>query len=323
MKKLLAVLLALMLFVLPVAFAEPGVTITDPVVKAQISGMGDPMTIDLTGLEIVIAAGQAGEVPAVQVDIKGEGEKLFGMALNVVDNRVLIAPEGMSRAYYIDVPAEALADESMQNIQMPELDVQAITEKLLSSIEVVNENTIRIPHTAFNDLLEDLMPAIEQIPVPNFDASQVADAFKQMKESNSGVEALVTVNDENGQSFDIELYLVQNGQQTTSPLVKISADVSNGFNLYFEVAEQGSMSVSLVGEAFSFALNTTESSFGIDAKVATSEVATTFTAINAENAIDLQKIAEEDSEQIQSELMMSAGKLIMFLYGKLGMNPAA
>ena len=115
MKKIIALLIALMMLALPFASAET-LLISSPVLSAA------GQTIDLSGLEIAAGINSDENLAVVQIDFNGNGQKLYGITLNVTpDGRVLIAPDGISNVYYMDVPVDVGHDQDAPSLRrLPE-----------------------------------------------------------------------------------------------------------------------------------------------------------------------------------------------------------
>lgn len=117
MKKLLAIVLALMLVTASAALAETAtvLTVANPVITVTEGGQTN--TAELTGTTLTIAAGMAGEepvsdedgfvednrVPTVQFDIVKDGETLLSGELQVIGERMIVNLEGLSRPLAADM----------------------------------------------------------------------------------------------------------------------------------------------------------------------------------------------------------------------------
>ena len=99
MKKLFAILLAVMMFMTVEASAETASTFTifDPMLI--FDNGGDAMAIDLTGMKLEFAATE-GTPTYLRLTIQGNGEGLFDVTAQVEDGHALLDIDGVSQPLY-------------------------------------------------------------------------------------------------------------------------------------------------------------------------------------------------------------------------------
>ena len=318
MKKMIAILVALMLMAMPIALAEPSFTLKDPVLKIN---MGEEMNLDLTGLELVLVGGELGDKAAAEILINGNGETLFSIHANVIGETVLLTADGLSNVYSIKIPADVTSSmEGLQGIQLPEIDVEGIMEILMGSMEM-DGNTIRIPYTAVNDVLEKLVPAVEGLEIPgiNLDPAQFADAVKQLKDTNSGITLEGSYAEaDNGTAISAKAFMIQDSAASADPLFTLDVAVGEDMSFNLDIPGQASLSFATSGEKFTLAMSADGTGFELTASAIVGETEVSFVELDGANAIDVETITEEQATAMTQEVMGAAGNLINFLYGALG-----
>ena len=312
MRKLIAILVALMMFVLPMAMAETALIISDPALKVQF---GQEMNIDLAGLQFVLGAGEADGTPALQLDIYGDGAKLYGVSANIVGKKIVLGFEGVSNTYYAELPEQA---ESLMNLQMPEIDVEAIMEVIQNSVEM-DGNTIRIPYTAVNDILAIVAPAIAELDIPGADLSEIGNIVDQLKASNSGFNIEASYDETgSGANVGVSVYLVESGTASTDALVSMNMVVgSDSFSFDIDVGGQYQLHVGYAGAQFAFTLSGQGMGLEFTCDVSVEDANISFVKLDADNAINAMEISDEESSQLQNELMTAAGPLLGYLQNAL------
>ncbi|MBO4299448.1 MAG: hypothetical protein J5998_11685 [Clostridia bacterium] len=99
MKKLLALVLALMLLMVSAAFAEEANIVEISNFTLTMEAGEEKYEADLSGLNARIAAGFSGELPTVQMDVDHDGEALMGAVMQFIDGSVLLGIDGVSRPF--------------------------------------------------------------------------------------------------------------------------------------------------------------------------------------------------------------------------------
>ena len=326
MKKIVAIMVALLMLVASVASAESAFIISDPVVTVN---MGGDMVIDLTGLELCIAGGELDGMPAGQIDIIGDGAKLMGIAFNITGDKLVFAVEGVSGTYY--VPLEEVMSGvnqlSSMDLSSVDIDTDALMNAVMSGVEFDGEN-FRIPYTTVNDVLEILAPALKDVEIPGVDISELTDAIAELKGSDSGITLEGSYSEsEAGMAASLDVIPVQNGQAGEVAL-KVRVEMGDAFAFAAEIP--GQMTVYFKGAptedgavAFSVGGEMSGTSFDLSATAAMTDVDVTFATLDAINAKNVLEMTEAEQQQVLAELYGAAGNLISYIYGALGMGAAA
>lgn len=320
MKKVLAILVALMMLTAVAASAENVFSFADPVLTLN---MGETQTIDLTGLELVVASEEMNGGIAAQVDINGGGNKLMGISANVVGEKVVFAIDGVSNIYSVEAPMGAVNSFASLDLSALNIDVESLLASVMGSIEM-DGNTMKIPYTAVNDILEAVAPALEGVEIPGFDASGIADSVAQLKESDSGVNLEVTYNQtETSMTFNAVAIPVQNGtagdpalnlglnQDESGVALNIEVPGQGAFYFNMQPIDEEKIKVVLGGEAQGMGFDLT----GI---ASSGEADVEFAALDAGSAIDINTMTDEQREALSGELMSAAAGLIGYVYTALG-----
>ena len=322
MKKLFALLLALMMLALPFASAEQAFTFSDPVI---VVNMGEEMTIDLTGLQLLIAAGQVGEIPAVQIDINGDGQKLYGISMNITQTEALVALDGVSQVLKVAIP-EAATSAANLDLSGLDIDMDALMETLMNGIQV-EDDTITVPYTTVNELLAQVLLAFEGMEIPGVDTTQLTEAAEELLASNSGVTLVGSYTQDEDGSMAVagEAYLVQDGEVQEESLCSLGlAIVGEAVTISLDVKDMGSFGLVIDGEQITISADVMGTSFSLTGKVGSTEADVEFVELDGTDAIDANAMTEEQSEQLSNELMAGASDLINYVYSALGAaEPAA
>ena len=319
MKKILAVLVAVLMMALPFASAQEAFYFADPVLS-----MGEGMDVDLTGLELVFAGGLAGEKDAVKIIVNGNGETLFTIDINVVGTTVLMSATGLSNVYSFTMPEEMGQGLNLDfsNFKLPDEVVEQVTGIVLGAIEIDEETgEMRIPYTAVNDILELVAPYLDQVNIPGMNVDDLIKGLAQMKESDSGIDLRGSFGgDEDGSfTFDFSAYMVDGGVIADEAAFGISMAMAEGsFAMNIDAGEQGNVTIGLEGEQLSIAFVSNETQFSLTGKAGNTDVDVDFVELDGTNAIDFNTLSEEDSAKLSEEFMAGAGALISFVMGALG-----
>lgn len=245
MKKLIALLLALMLLCPTAVFADAAdlYTLSEP--KLTISMNGEESTMDLTGLKIAAAILDDGNT--IAINLLGNDEVLLSGILKLDGDKILMTAEGLSNTYYIDKPDVELDPSDLEdaNIDLSGIDFDALVSNLMESAEINFDDdgniTFYLPHTALNDLLEALSPLLDQIPeaaLPAETKEEALSLFSQLKESDSGIDISGSVTGtDDGMAIAADVIFVNGSEQTEETVLSLSGSMTT--------AEDGSMTIQL------------------------------------------------------------------------------
>ena len=332
MKKLFALLLAALMLLTCAACAETAgdagaIKISD--LTANIDADGETMNLDLAGLELVIAGGQAGETPAARVEINGNGSKLFGLTVNLASDYILVGIDGMSKTFSVQIPESATSVTNLDFSSL-DIDVDALLETIMSGAQISQDGdttTISIPHTVITDVILQVVPAMESMNIEGFDLEQVTQELQEMKEADSGVaiEVVYTEN-EAGTSGKIGAFQVENGGQSDVPAFTANFEMDDAsFSASVEIEEAGTFGFSFApegetGESLRVTINVDAegTKAEISGLVSVSEAEMTFDTLDATNAINVAEMTEEDTEAIQGELISALGGLLGYFFSVMG-----
>ncbi|MDO4865992.1 MAG: hypothetical protein Q4C10_05505 [Clostridia bacterium] len=309
MKKLIALLIALMVFALPFASAET-LLISDPVLSAA------GQTIDLTGLEIAAGVNGNDDFAVVQIDFNGNGQKLYGITLNVTpDGHVLIAPDGISNVYYMDVPMDV---GNLQNIELPQLDLDGVIETLSAGIEM-DGDTIRIPYNVINEALAQIAPQLEGIEIAGVSGAEIAQALTQLKDGNSGITIEASLGDADGaMTISAKGELVQDGTPTGQNVFNANLTLGENVDFTLDLMGQATVHFATNGDRITIGGSAEGTDFELTFTASTNDATPAMTEIDGTNAIDITALSEEETEALGNEIMTAASGLLMFVVGALG-----
>lgn len=329
MKKLFAFFLAVMMFMTVAASAEIASTFTilDPALTID-TGAG-AQTFDLTGMKLDLAATE-GDPIYLRLTIQGDGEGLIDVTAQIADGHALLAFDGVSRPLDVDLPdveTEQSAETEPAELQMPAIDLDSLTEIIMSQAEFGNDEdgnmTFKLPYTALNEIMEAIAPSLESASIPGMDMSEVVSTFARLKESNSGadVEGRIAMAEES-LALNVVITAVQNGEPTDAKLlIDLAADTTNGASLDIDAAGQAKIHIVAKFENGYVALNVDATGGGKSMALkfkltASEEEEVEFAAIDGENAIKVTELEEAD-EALKNEFVNAIGNLINYILSAL------
>ncbi len=322
MKKLFAILLAALMLASS-ACAESAVTfkLADPAVNIDMSGQN--IHFDLTGLELAVATGMAGEMSAARIDINGNGDKLMGATVNVTADRCVIAVDGVSTPLYVTLPA-VTNELSGSDLSGLNIDIESLTNTLISQMEISTEGdttAFKLPYTAVNEVLASVLPALQSKEIGGMDAEKLAGELTKLEDSNSGIniEGSYTAADA-GISAIASVIPVTDGTAAEIAVINLSVSTGDAVDVVVEAPGSGTLHFALTptgdGAASLSASVTAEGLNGeFTARVSVSESDASLPVIeNQEKAINLEEsISEETMQALIGELYAAAGPLITFV----------
>lgn len=253
MKKVFAIVLALMLLTASVALAETAtvLTLTDPLLT--VTQNGETESIDMTGLEVALAAGNAGgEVPTVELNVANGSEVLLSGAMQVQPTGLLVQLDGMSAPLAAEIPsggemaASAVAGLFEQLPQMGGLKLPAFTGVdipklgLISMVQMLGATgddssvTFELPYEMTNMLLSQLMQFKDAVPEEAQQyTSVIFDTIEQMQASNSGFALSGSCVDQGeSETLSVDIFPVSEGVTAEASAVTISlTSAQNQINL--------------------------------------------------------------------------------------------
>lgn len=241
MKKLIAILLAVLMLGSATAWADEAFVLADPVLEVTVEGEDEPMSLDLTGLALVM--GGDSEKQRFAVNLIGQDELLFAASAQLDGDRLLIGIDGLSKTYCVTVPENAPVSTD-GNLSV-ELD-PAILEAVLSEVELDFEGDsilFRLPYTAVYKLLQAIRPSLED----REDAQELLDQLDQMEAEGSGVELSGSLKVADGTEGQLLVQKVEKGVVAEQPILQIDFSAVTGeedgldFSARISTEEEGSL----------------------------------------------------------------------------------
>lgn len=226
MKKLIAVILAVLLLGSAVAFAEsaPALDMKDPVL--EITKEGETALVDLNGLTLRVGALEVEDESYVVLNILGNDELLFRAAACGRDGRVLIAADGISHSLSVPLvsssesaPAAAEAGEEEPSL------ADALLAKLMESAEVGFDGdaiTFHVPYTATNDLLREMLPMLKSVP----NAEELLAQLDELEAQGNGFELNGTLRMSEGLHIVLGVTPVSEGTAADSAAFQLRLDAN-------------------------------------------------------------------------------------------------
>lgn len=229
MKKLLAILLALLMLGSVTAFAEGNECFSLRDIHLVLDGE-EAIDLDLAGLELRFGAlGEDGLV----LNIFGGEELLFrAQAEELEDDTLLLSADGLSHSYLLplsmlgDIDAEEDEDEAVEI----ELDWEPLLEAVLSKLEVTPQGAgihFVLPYEASQELLDELASQLSTVEVVQIDG--LDELVAQLHESQSGIALEGNFKPGfRGFSGDLAVYLVEGGVQPEVASLALDGNLSRG-----------------------------------------------------------------------------------------------
>ena len=131
MKKLLALTLALMLVLASAALAETANILKLSDIQVAVSNGEQEQVMDLGDLNAQIAIGAADGIPTIEVDADDGSQALLCGVMQIVDGKVVMNVEGMSRPSPPAIPTE--------NLPMVGGDPRRPWSEVFANLDSVNE----------------------------------------------------------------------------------------------------------------------------------------------------------------------------------------
>ena len=323
MKKIVAILLAVLLLGSATAFAETATlyTVSDPVLAVDVDG--EQINLDLNGLTIACAVLEEGDAPKFALNVLGNGECLFAAAARLEGNVLLLSAEGLSNTYKVEIPDVASSVQNVQDIDLSGLDTDALMQTITEGVEIDQDGDtmiVTVPYNVLNDVLTQVAPVLQSVEIEGVDMSEFESAVSELVESNSGVTIVAAVKMEDaGMALNADLYPVQDGEQAEQSVLNVSVNTD---------AQQYDFAVSVPDAGVYFNLNVAPETGKITLQVNSDDFDATLSFVvgseegeivvadigDAASAIELTEMVEEDMNTLTNELMQAASGLIGFLY---------
>lgn len=320
MKKVLALILALLMLGTVTAFAENTTlyTFSDPVLDVEAEG--ETMHLALDGLSFAVAPVTVNGEDVYALNIRGDGKPLLAAAFRLVDDKVVFDVDGLSHSY--SAPVMGMSGNGGSAVPELNIDTDALLATLLGSAQLdMDGDTIRfvLPYNAVNELALQLLPTVlESVSLPEgADPNEVLDAIKEMQETDSGVTITGSfTQSENGMSAYLEFTAVEKGESGDAPALTASMVIDDAF------------SMDITAEGMTFHMGILPDTGMIEVTVKSEDLNVAFTGrFGTEEgeikvaelgdpaaAIPVDSMGEQELEELGGEAMMAFNDLLGFLY---------
>ena len=220
MKKLIAVILAVLLLGSTIACAETGpvLDLKDPVL--EFSSGEESGSLDLAGLTLRFGVLGEGDDACLVLNILGDGEPLFAAAAQLDEGRVLVAADGLSHSYAVPMTGAQFVGSSDEDGSAMAALGSDLMEKLMAEAEIGMEGeriTFRLPYTAVNKLLREMLPMLDK--VPNLD--EIVEQLDEMEAQGQGFEVSGSLSMTDGFDAELDLTPVEGGEAAEKPAVRM------------------------------------------------------------------------------------------------------
>ena len=234
MKKILAVILALLLFSAALAESPAQMRVLQ-LDNIEINGA------TLAGLEARLAAGAQDGAATLHMDVYGNGQSLLNLTAQYAGGRLLVGGGSLSRTYALSltsmqIPAQAIdsidmifaALPELGNFELPafngmELPMVRFGELVRSALGGTDGTdgavTARIPSATLMALLDVLVQYGGSYGLP---VDQVAPMLNELKSSGMGLDLVITGRDDAQESrVEIEFVPVNNGVAADAAIARV------------------------------------------------------------------------------------------------------
>jgi len=351
MKKIVSLLLCV-LFVcaLPAAArADNASCFSVSGISVDASMEGQTLSLDFKDLAFIfsLVEDEAGQLAVINIF---DGDKLLLSGSGTLDGRRLyFTVDGLSHTYYADIPVEddTANSASGSGISLSEEELQAIVEQLMEQLEINQDGTtttFRLPYTAVNQLLEQLLPVFAQIPTLDSDTlDKFESAIAEMKETDSGIELNGSFNfSDTSFSGVVNVLMVDNGVAADAPAAYVNFEATVGSEISVKgdlnVQDEGGYTQPIaftltIGETVDFELLSADATlhasfdpassrlllefhqdknqFTLGATVGMSDRELTVCPLgDLAEALDVQSLDEEQMNALQAEFSSAAADLV-------------
>ena len=231
MKKLLAILLALLMLGSVTAFAEENECFSMREIHFVLDGE-EPVDLDLAGLELRFGTfGTEDKEDGLALNILGGGELLFRAQAEEAENdAVLLSADGLSHSYLLPLSMfEDIDVEEDEEVEI-ELDWEPLLEAVLSKLEVTPQGAgihFVLPYEASQELLDELAAQLSTDEVVHIEG--LDELIAQLRESQSGIALEGNFKPGfRGFSGDLSVFVVEGGVQPEVASLALDGSLSRG-----------------------------------------------------------------------------------------------
>lgn len=250
MKKLLAIALVLMLLTASAAFAETAVVTTYSNPTITVTQGDETNTVDLAGVNVVVAMGLEGEapqdgevgadtrVPTVLLDATKDGQSLLSGEVQFMGTRMVVNLDGLSKPLSADMSMAgdtavsgyrtlfaALPEiaktklPAFTGVDIPKIDLMSVSAFLpmlgIQPETTDNSASFEIPAEMVSALLGMI---VQQIPAEALQSTGLADMLQ-----NGGFALKGNITDDGATaSLVLDIYAAENGQTAADPMMQIA-----------------------------------------------------------------------------------------------------
>lgn len=268
MRKILAILLAVVMLLSAAALAEGSAAVmTVSNVNMQTGGQA----IAINGMDLHLVLQNVNNLPSVALLVDGDGQALATAVAQLSSKAFSFAVDGMDHGYTMDLPAEQAAqlaevgDDGMA-ILLPLLLVPALDSAVLPPFAGANipkadmtgllsgfmtgANTFEIPYEQVNALLDQVLQVAKSQGSAIEGLNDAIEMVDQLKSSGMGVAIRGDIADDGAtQTVTGNIHLAQNGTVMDEPIATLTVvTAENSFNASLGVAGDGVMTASLVSD---------------------------------------------------------------------------
>ena len=277
MKKIMAILLAVLMLLGASAFAE-GTAAVMTVDNINLSVPGQSIALD--DLAASVALDSIGGAASIVGLVEGGGEKLVTAVAQIADGNFAFTVDGLDHAYGAALPAQvaeqagqlgALLPQilpSLDNLSLPAIPGITIPKLdltgTLSSFSTGN-GTFAIPHEMIDALLDQLLQLAQSgsLNVPNID--QAVALLQQVKASGMSLAIQGTiVDDAAAQVVSADIYLVSGDNMSDAPLANLSLDTRENSLLFTLSVDTGAGMSAVANATLSSNPDTAELNFDLN-----------------------------------------------------------
>ena len=268
MRKILAILLAMLMLIGTTALAEgDAAVLTLDNVTMQTQGQN----INIQGLTASLVLENINDLPSLALLIDGDGQPLVTAVAQLTSKQCCFAVDGMDHGYVSDLPAQAMGqlaqfgDEGMatllpmlvpmfdqlvlpafSGVDIPKLDMTGLLGSFMTG-----SNTFEVPAEQVSALLDQLVQLAQAQSGAIEGLDQVTAMLEQMKSSGIGFAIEGTIDDDGtAQTVSAGVCLAMGSTATDQELARLTVTSSqNNFQAVLSVTDAGDvLTASLVSD---------------------------------------------------------------------------